>query len=70
MNMQAKSLSEITRYAIDILAKDMGVVATMRFLNQFTAGYGNYTEDREVMVKDLTLDDAISAMTEATELKR
>lgn len=70
MNMQAKSLSEITRYAIDVLAKDMGVVATIRFLNQFTAGYGNYTEERDAMFKELTLDDAISAMTEVTELKR
>ena len=45
MNFQAKPLSEITRYAIDLLSKEMGIVDTVRFLNQFTTGYGDYTEE-------------------------
>jgi hypothetical protein len=47
MNVQAKPLSEITRHAIDLLSKEMGIVDTVRFLNQFTTGYGDYTEERE-----------------------
>ena len=69
MNMQAKSLSEITRYAIDILAKDMGIVATVRFLNQFTAGYGNYTEERDTLFQDLTLNEVVSAMAKSGNLQ-
>jgi hypothetical protein len=62
MTIQAKPLSEITQQAIELLSKELGVVATVRFLGQFTTGYGNYTEEREVLFKDLTLDQALVAM--------
>lgn len=38
----------------------MGVVETIRFLNQFSLGRGNYTKDREKWLGDISLDDAIS----------
>ena len=62
MNAQAKPLSEITRHAIDLLSKEMGIVDTVRFLNQFMTGYGDYTEEREALFKDLTLDEILTAM--------
>ncbi len=62
MNVQAKPLSEITRNAIDLLLKEMGVVDTVRFLNQFTTGYGDYTKERDLLFKDLTLDEILSAV--------
>jgi hypothetical protein len=65
MNIQAKPLSEITRNAIDLLSKEMGIVDTVRFLNQFTTGYGNYTDEREALFKDMTLDDILAAIKKA-----
>jgi hypothetical protein len=62
MNVQTKPLSEITQQAIDLLFKEMGIVNTMRFLNQFTTGYGDYTQEREALFKDLTLDEILSAL--------
>ena len=62
MNVQTKPLSEITQQAIDLLFKEMGIVNTIRFLNQFTTGYGDYTREREALFKDLTLDEILSAM--------
>ena len=62
MNGQGKPLSEITRNAIDLLCKEMGIVDTLRFLNQFTTGYGNYTDERETLFKDMTLDDILAAI--------
>ena len=62
MNGQGKPLSEITRNAIDLLSKEMGIVDTVRFLNQFTTGYGNYTDERETLSKDMTLDDILAAI--------
>ena len=62
MNVQVKPLSEITRHAIDLLSKEMGIVDTVRFLNQFTTGYGDYTEEREGLFKDLTLDEILATM--------
>jgi hypothetical protein len=66
MNVQAKPLSEITRNAIDLLSKEMGIVDTVRFLNQFTTGYGDYTKERDALFKDLTLDDVLAAIKKAT----
>jgi hypothetical protein len=62
MNVQARPLSEITRHAIDLLSKEIGIVNTVRFLNQFTTGYGNYTEERQDLFKDLTLDEILAAV--------
>jgi hypothetical protein len=66
MNVQAKPLSEITRNAINLLSKEMGIVDTVRFLNQFTTGYGDYTKERDALFKDLTLDDVLAAIKKAT----
>jgi hypothetical protein len=62
MNVQVKPLAEITQQAIEILYRELGVVATVRFLSQFTTGYGNYTEERESLFEGLTMDQALVAM--------
>ncbi|HRQ13671.1 MAG TPA: hypothetical protein PK205_10230 [Promineifilum sp.] len=58
----AKPLSEITQEAIDILLREIGAVNTIRFLNQFTGGFGNYTEERERLFEELTLDEIVMAI--------
>jgi hypothetical protein len=62
MTVQLKPLTEITKQALDLLAKELGVVDTVRFLNQFTTGYGDYTQEREALFKDLTLDEILAAL--------
>ena len=62
MSSQTKSLSEITQQAIQVLSKEIGIASTVRFLNQFSTGYGNYTEERESLFKDLTLDEMLKRM--------
>jgi hypothetical protein len=39
--------------------KELGVAKTARFLQQFTTGSGNYTEDRKELLKDWTLGDVL-----------
>ena len=62
MNIQEKPLAEITRQAIEVLSKELGLVATLRFLSQFSAGYGDYTQEREVLFQELTMDQALAAV--------
>jgi len=62
MNVEVRPLAEITQEAIEILYRELGVVATVRFLSQFTTGYGNYTEERESLFEGLTLDQALAEM--------
>ncbi len=59
---ETKPLSEITQQAITLLMKEMGVVNTVRFLNQFTVGYGDYTAERDTLFADLTLDELLAAI--------
>ena len=60
MKTATKALNEITQEAIRLLYKELGVVNTIRFLNQFTTGYGNYTKEREQLFANMPLDEIIS----------
>ncbi len=57
---QARPLAEITNRATGILYKELGVVETIRFMSQFSAGQGNYTTERDSWLLDISLDQAIS----------
>jgi hypothetical protein len=67
MITQTKNISEITQQAIDVLFKEVGVANTIRFLNQFSTGYGNYTEERENLFEDLTLNEVLVQLKNLTE---
>ncbi len=60
MNIETRPISEISRRATHILFREMGIVETIRFLNQFSIGRGDYTKEREKWIGDISLDDAIS----------
>jgi hypothetical protein len=55
-----KPLNAITQDAIKILCREIGVVNTLRFINQFTTGQGNYTEEREQLFGNLSLNEIVS----------
>jgi len=58
--LDTKPLAEITEDALRLLYKELGVVNTMRFINQFTTGYGDYTEERKQLFANMTLEELIS----------
>ncbi len=60
MIVQTRPLAEVTQTAIRVLCREIGLVDTIRFIGQFTVGYGNYTEERDELFGDLTLDDIIT----------
>ena len=62
MIVQTKPLSEVTQQALAVLIKEIGVVNTVRFLNQCTMGYGDYTTERDTLFADLTLDALLAAV--------
>jgi len=67
MAVDAKPLAEITQDALQVLYREIGIVNTVRFISQFTVGYGNYTEERERLFGDLALDDIISRIKDQRE---
>jgi hypothetical protein len=64
MTAKIRTMAEINREAEAILIREMGVVAALRFLNQFRAGSGNYTTDRTQWLDELSLKQI------AAEIKR
>jgi hypothetical protein len=60
MTVPAKPLAEVTQRAIHVLSREMGVADTMRFLNQFVTGSGDYTEERKALFDNVSLDDILS----------
>ena len=60
MTIEVKPLAEITQDALSVLCKEIGIVNTVRFISQFTAGYGNYTEERERLFAEMTLDNIVA----------
>lgn len=60
MITDARPLIEVNQQAINLLYKELGVVDAVRFLKQFTQGYGNYTQEREVIFANKSLDDIVS----------
>jgi hypothetical protein len=57
---QLKPLTAITQEALQVLYREIGVVNTMRFINQFTTGHGNYVEEREQLFENMSLKEIVS----------
>ena len=60
MAVEARPLAEITAVALKTLYREIGIVDTVRFINQFTTGYGDYTHERRELLAGLTLDDMVA----------
>ena len=60
MTTQLDPISIVTKRATNTLIKEIGVVDTIRFLNQLRVGSGNYTTERDQLFKDMIVNDIIS----------
>lgn len=60
MTTQTLPLAEITRRAITILSRELGTADALRFVNQFSAGLGDYTVERDALFASQTLDQIVA----------
>jgi hypothetical protein len=69
MTVKNKPLAEITQRAIEVLSRELGAADTLRFINQFTIGHGDYVSERDALFAGATLEQIISEIkgTEAAE---
>jgi hypothetical protein len=70
MITDTRPLIEVNQQAISLLYKELGVVDAVRFLKQFTQGYGNYTQEREILFADKSLEDIISEIEKRRKTKK
>ena len=59
MNIATMPLNELTCAATHLLCQEIGVVNSVRFINQFTVGYGDYSTDRDAIFDKLTVDEIV-----------
>ncbi|WP_446009611.1 hypothetical protein [Candidatus Electrothrix sp.] len=64
MSATATTLNDINIKAITLLSSKLGTADTIRFLNQFTTGFGDYTEERKKVFDKMSLDDIVSEIKE------
>lgn len=60
-------ISDVTQRATNTLIKEIGIVDTIRFLNQFRAGAGNYTEERHLLFKNMSVKDIANEIKSLTK---
>ncbi len=60
MITEVKPLTEINQHAIHLLYRELGVINAVRFLKQFTVGFGDYTKEREVLFGSKTIDQIVN----------
>lgn len=54
---QPETLNDINKVAIEILFKEIGLSRTLRFLNQFSNGRGEYVEMKGKIFQGETVDE-------------
>jgi hypothetical protein len=60
MSVELRPLSELNQHATTILVREIGLVDTLRFLSQFSAGSGDYTKERGQWLDELSLKQITS----------
>jgi hypothetical protein len=59
MMAEPQLLTEITQEALRLRYRESGLSITLRFLNQFTTGFDNYTEAYSVLLENQTVNEAL-----------
>lgn len=61
MNVKQQPLVELTEEALMILQRELGTANTIRFIRQFSTGFGDYTAERAAQQEE-TLDELLDAI--------
>lgn len=57
MSLQTKDPNLIRKMGLESLTKELGPIGMAYFLRQYDMGEGNYTKEREELLKDMTIED-------------
>lgn len=60
MNVHIQTISALNYRATSALIRELGSVNTIRFLNQFRTGSGDYTVEREQLFEGMSVKDIIN----------
>jgi hypothetical protein len=60
MLLREMSDQEFQNHALSILQRELGAEGFARFLRLYRSGHGDYTKERDQLLKGVTLDDVVS----------
>lgn len=63
----AATANEINKEAFEVLFRELGVSRTIRFINQYSVGNGNYIEMKDKIFNGMTVEDIVSEIKHRTE---
>lgn len=61
---------EVTSPIVKFLCKEIGLINTARFINQFSTGYKNYIEERDAIIGDMTVDEIVEEIKRKRRTKK
>lgn len=64
MEIRKVSPMQIRQLGIEALVQALGPVGMVRFFQQFESGSGNYTQDRDELLKQATIEDILAQIKE------
>jgi hypothetical protein len=67
MTVETRPLSEVISDAIRVLVSQLGPANTARVISYFSVAYGNYTEERQQLFANYTVDDIVREIKEHKE---
>lgn len=70
MSVEIRPLAELNAQATDILVREVGIVDTLRFLSQFTTGWGDYTRERGQWLDELSLEQIVAEIKDKRDGRR
>ena len=70
MNAQTMSLEQIRIAGMEALARELGIVGMVRFMQQFETGNGDYSKDRHKWLDDQDLDTIVKRIQKRREANK
>jgi hypothetical protein len=70
MNAQSMSLEQIRIAGMEALARELGIVGMVRFLQQFETGHGDYSKDRHKWLDDQSMEAVVKRIREKRESEK
>lgn len=57
MNIEPTNLFKVRQLGIEVLSRELGPVAMIRFLQQYEEGVGDYSKERHQWIDTITIDN-------------
>ncbi len=64
MAVTVRELEKIRREGLKALKEKLGVEGMIKFIQMYSDGKGDYTQEREELLKDVTIEDFEKFLTE------